>query len=502
MLVRILLFVLAATPALAEVRFLPRSLPEHVYNGGWEHYVGGGVAAFDCNQDDFPELYLAGGSNPAQLMLNRTANTGLEFVAATPDSLALEAVTGAYPLDIDSDGHIDLAILRAGADLLLRGLGNCQFAPFEHWNFVSGNHWSTAFSATWESGETLPTLAVGTYVDRDNPKGPFGTCDDTLLYRPKLNIYPAPMRLKPGFCALSMLFTDWARIGRVDLRVSNDRHYYVKGGQEQLWRMAETPRLYTQTEGWMNYQLWGMGIASRDISGDGFADVYLTSMGDQRLQYYDPELGIPYYVDAPYAQGATAHRPYTGGDGRPSTGWHAAFGDVDNDGFDDLFVAKGNVEQMPVAALLDPNNLLMQQPDGTFREHGETAGIASLERGRGAALIDLNRDGRLDLVVVNRRAPAELYENVTPSGNWLQVSVQQPAPNVDAIGAHIEVKGDNNQFWVQEVTIGGGHAGGQLDVLHFGVGDHDSVQVRVIWPDQSMTSWQEVATNQRLTINR
>ena len=63
-----------------------------------------------------------------------------------------------------------------------------------------------------------------------------------------------------------MLFSDWDRSGRRDLRVSNDRQYYLEGGggQEQLWRMTngEPPRLYTSEDGWATLKIWGMGIAS------------------------------------------------------------------------------------------------------------------------------------------------------------------------------------------------------------------------------------------------
>lgn len=481
--------------------FAPRALPDHIYSGGWEHFVGGGVAAFDCDGDALPELYAAGGANPAQFMRNTSAGT-LSFASDTPAALALTGVIGAYPLDIDSDGHTDLAVLRVGPDQLLRGTGNCQFEPFDL-GFESGDHWSTAFTATWENGQTLPTLAFGTYVDRSDPKGPFRACDDTLLYRPNGDRYGAAQRLNPGFCALSALFTDWSRNGRADLRISNDRHYFVKGGQEQLWAMETLPRLYAAEDGWKPYSIWGMGIASRDVSGDGFADVYLTSMGDQKLQTFDASAGGPTYIDATYARGTTAHRPHIGADGRPSTGWHAAFGDVNNDGRDDIFVSKGNVEQMPDAAMDDPNTLLMQAVDGTFSDLSGPAGIATMARSRGAALMDFNGDGRLDLAVVNRRAAMEMYENMSASGNWLSVTVSQAGINTAAIGAHLELCDlAGTRCQTREITVGGGHAGGQLGAQHFGLGPLERVKLRVIWPDQSASDWQQLSANQQVDLRR
>lgn len=495
-----------AGPALAEPavpRFTPRPVADHVYEGGWEFFVGGGVAAFDCDGDALPELYAAGGSAPAILLRNVTGGPGapLAFRAATPGALALTGVTGAYPLDIDGDGALDLAVLRVGPDVLLRGDGACGFAPFEGLGFESGDHWTTAFSATWEAGQSLPTLAFGTYVDRSDPSGPFEACDETLLYRPTGDRYRPADQLSPGHCALSALFTDWSRTGRADLRLSNDRHYYVRGGQEQMWAMKATPRLYTEAEGWAPYHLWGMGIASRDVNGDGYSDVYLTSMGDQKFQLFDPGPGGPVYHDASYDFGTTAHRPFTGGDGRPSTGWHAAFGDVNNDGRPDIFVAKGNVEQMPDAAMLDPNNLLIQQPDGRFAEAADRAGVASLARSRGAALVDLNADGALDLAVVNRRSGMELYQNAQPLAHWLEVALEAPAPNTRAVGAFVELEA-GGRTQVQEVTVGGGHAGGSAVPLHFGLGGAETARVRVIWPGGTAGDWQAVAADQVLTLRR
>ena len=85
----------------------------HVYDGEWEHFVGGGLAVFDCDGDGLAELYAAGGANIATLLRNRSARGAvLSFAAETPPSLALAGVVGAYPLDIDGDGRDDLAILR------------------------------------------------------------------------------------------------------------------------------------------------------------------------------------------------------------------------------------------------------------------------------------------------------------------------------------------------------------------------------------------------------
>ena len=491
-----------AEPSSAPV-FASVDISQHVYDGGWEYYVGGGMAVFDCDQDRMPDIFAAGGANPSVLLRNTSARAGdIKFVENTPPELILEHVIGAYPLDVNSDGFMDLAVLRVGRNRLLMGQAGCRFTPTPDplENYDQG--WSTAFSATWEAGNTLPTLAFGNYVDRTDPEGPFGTCDTNFLFRPQGSRYVAPIALEPGYCPLSMLFTDWGRRGQADLRVSNDRHYYLHDGQEQMWQMADLLRLYQPKDGWQNHKLWGMGIASRDITGDGFPEVYLTSMGDQRLQMLNKDAGGPSYRDATYGRGTTAHRPYTGGNGRPSTGWHVGFGDVQNDGLDDIFITKGNVQQMPGSAMDDPNNLLLQAADGMFYEAGESAGIASLLRGRGGAMVDLNLDGLLDLAVVNRQGPLELYQNITRgAGNWLAVKLRQAAPNRDAIGAWIEVRVGDHMF-ARELTVGGGHAGGQITAEHFGLGLALSAQIRVIWPDQTVSDWQEVGAGKAVFLTR
>jgi len=490
-----------AGQATAEPAFVDWSadLPvRHVYGGGWEYFVGGGVAVFDCNGDTRPDLLAAGGENPARLFVNETGGPGEPLRFALGDIGERAGVTGAYPLDIDADGILDLVVLRVGPNIILKGDGACGFTDATADFAVDpGDHWSTSFSATWEPGQSRPTLVVGNYVDRSDPDGPFEACDANQIYRPIGPRYAKPVDLEPGFCALSMLISDWRRAGEPELRISNDRHYYIRGGYEQMWRLDPLSER-SASDGWAKVSLWGMGIASGDITGDGLPEVMLTSMGDQLLQFNEGGR----FRNAPFEIGTYAQRPHVGDDGRPSTGWHAEFGDVDNDGLLDLFIAKGNVDQMPSNAIHDPNNLLMQQPDGTFVERAAVAGIATGERSRGAALADFDGDGRLDVVVVNRRAPLELWQNVTDSaGNWATVDLRDRGPNTRGVGSWIEVRTDAGVQAV-EVTVGGGHAGGQAGPVHFGLGEAGEAEVRVIWPDGGQTDWITVPANAPVKVTR
>ena len=474
------------------------------FEGEDEFLVGGGVATFDCDGDGLPEVYVTAGVNKAKFYRNRSTRGGPIKLQEERSGLELTNAIGAYPLDIDGDGNIDLVVLRVGEVQVFRGLGGCKFERANAmWKLQTSNAWHTALSATWERGQAWPTLAIGTYVDRTKPEFPWGSCTAGMLLRPAAGgkNFAAPLPLLPGHCALSMLFSDWNRSGQASLRVSNDREYY-KGGQEQLWRLSpgQAPVQYTAEQGFKPLQIWGMGIASHDLDGDGYPLVFLTSMSDNKLQKLDASGKQPTYTDVAYKRGVTAHRPYVGGDIHPSTAWHAQFADVNHDGYADLFIVKGNVSTMPDFAALDPNNLLLQQPDGKFIEVGQQAGIASVRRGRGGMLVDLNGDGMLDMLVVNRWDKAQLWRNVGAGtaekpismGHWLQVRLKQTGGNRDAVGAWVEVDlgAPSGRVIRQELTVGGGHASGHMGWMHFGLGTATQVKLRVQWPHGGWSAWQ------------
>ena len=237
----------------------PASGINHSYDGEFDYFVGGGVAAFDCDGDGRDDLFLAGGTEPAALFHNDSPVGGaLRFSRVPSPATDLTAVTGAYPIDIDSDGKVDLVVLRHGGDVVLRGLGGCRFEDAgQQLGIDLRPGWTTAFSATWEGSNTLPTLAFGRYLVPGEDR-----CDDSWLLRPDASgsRYAAPIALAPGLLhavdAVHRLEPHGPpRPSRVE------RPPLLLDGEEQLWRMApgQPPTAYTR----------GRRLAAAADLGDG-----------------------------------------------------------------------------------------------------------------------------------------------------------------------------------------------------------------------------------------
>ena len=217
-----------------------------------------------------------------------------------------------------------------------------------------------------------------------------------------------------------MLFSDWDGSGP-EGPPGQQRSRSTTGpddGEEQLWRVApgEAPRLYGVDDGWARVQVQGMGIASQDLTGDGLPEVYLTSQSASKLQTLAAGPAQPSYRDIGLARGVNVAHPFTGADvDLPSTAWHPGVRRRQQRRPHRPVRLEGQRHRAsPTTRSQDPSNLLLGQPDGTFREAADAAGIVTFDRGRGAALADFNLDGRLDLVESFYGAPVRIWRNDGP----------------------------------------------------------------------------------------
>ena len=128
------------------------------------------------------------------------------------------------------------------------------------------------------------------------------------------------------------------------------------------------------------------------------------------------------------------------------------------------------------------NCLFRNDGDGTFTEVGWVNDADRVEDGRGLAIFDYDRDGRLDLVLRNYRQPAELLHNQGPPRHWIQVKLVGTRSNRDAIGARVVVVA-GGQAQLREVAAGDGYASQSALRLHFGLGDEAEAELlAVTWP--------------------
>ncbi len=253
----------------------------------------------------------------------------------------------------------------------------------------------------------------------------------------------------------------------------------------------------------------GMNVAFGDLYNDGRADVYVTNIskrgylfqGNNLRRNLIAENGLMLNI----AEGEIADAGWA---------WGAQFGDLNNDGFVDLFVTNGFVSADPeedywyeMSRVAMGNNNIFQDVknwapmgdqslsgyersrlylnDGTgrFYDVAEAAGVNDRYDGRGVALVDLFNRGALDVVVANQNGPLLLYRNDVEDGNaWIAIDLRGVASNASAIGAEVRVFWDGRQQ-LQVVTAGAGFAAQSQRMRHFGLGTATAVdRVEIRWP--------------------
>ena len=405
---------------------------------------------------------------------------------------------GATVGDYDNDGDVDLYVTNVGANVLLRNDGAGRFEDVTAVAGVGDPGWSTAAAFLDLDGDTHLDLFVVNYINWSIDSEINCYLGSVRTYCPPTN-YRAPAKDRlyrnngDGTFAdvtdasgiggtfgngFGLVGADFHADGLTDLFIANDMM------PDQLWINRGDLRFEEQGAFWGSAvdkhgaPKAGMGVAAADVDDDGDSDVMVVNIEGQTDSFFRNE--------------GTYFRDATGEMGLGLTGRHTRWGvvlaDFDNDGWLDLFEANGMVGTEAGAAGLvfdEPNSLYRGTPEGRFVEVMPQGGVAAplVHTSRGVALGDVDDDGGLDLLVVNRDGPAHLLMNrVAGRGNWIRFRVALAVPDRDAYGATLSaLVGDRRVH--RDVRPEGSYLSASDPRIHIGIGSETEVRdVVVRWP--------------------
>ncbi|NBB93140.1 MAG: hypothetical protein GVY32_08235 [Gammaproteobacteria bacterium] len=487
--------------------------------------MGGGAALLDYDRDGLLDLYLVQGGaiGPGIGPDERQRGDRLYRNVSRQDEdgqwrLAFEDVTeaagidargygmGAAVGDYDGNGYPDLYILNFGDNQLWRNDGDGTFTDVTAEVGVNDPRWSVSGSFADHDGDGLLDLMVVNYADysvEDNKvcrasgtsrqdycsPSAYPPAGDSLfrnLGQGRFEDVTASAGLgdDKGH-GLGVISADLDGDGRVDIYVANDgspNYFWINRGEGRFSDDAMLAGNAVNSDGASEAS---MGVDAGDYDDDGDEDIFLTHLRRESNTLYRND-GQGWFDDVSNASGLASPS-------LPMTGFGTAFVDVDLDGRLDLPVVNGAVTEEPELAAKDdpfpyhqPNQLFLGGEGGRFADRSADAGAAfSRSRSsRGAAFGDLDNDGRVDMVVVNVNAPAEVLLNrMSPEARWLGI---EP---VDAEGRIVTgtrawlVDGERLRL-LRRSRRDGSYASASDPRIVLGLGARsDAVEVELRWPD-------------------
>jgi hypothetical protein len=504
--------------------------------------MAGGAAIFDYNNDGNPDIFFANGADNTTLKKtgpkywNRLfRNNGDGTFTDVTEKAGLKGTgydTAVVVGDYDNDGYEDLFVGGVHRSTLYHNNGDGTFTDV---TVKAGldqalNKPDAQFGPLWAMGgafvdvnnDGLLDLLVVNYLAWDEHREPPCVYQDKPEYcHPKFyketpnqlflnkgnGVFedisePSGLRAHPGK-GMGVGLADFDGDGLPDFFVANDKMFnsmfHNKGGNK-FEEMALETDVAMASGGAM---ISGMGVDAQDVDNDGKPDIAVVALDHETFPLWK-NAGKMEFNEITTASGLARLSV-------PMAGYSPNFGDFDNDGWKDLFVSRGHV-QSPRMAETKPIN----EPNTVFRNLGrdekgmirwaaltEETGFASVapKRHRGAAVADLNHDGKLDVVVTALSEPAEIWINKSPDHHhWIELKLEGTKSNRDGIGAMVKVVTRSGPQWVYK-TNAAGYASASAGPVHFGLGDDAKVEsIEIRWPSGIVQTLKDVAVDRVMRV--
>lgn len=503
---------------------------EHTYYNGavgnvlMVESLGGGACWLDMDRDGRLDCYLVQGERPdsgdrsecsGNVLFRQTEEFRFDNVSAAASVEDRNYGQGASAADFDNDGFVDLYVTNVMANRMFRNLGDGTFEEISSQAGTDDRRWSS--SSAWADLDMDGDLDlyVCNYLQYD-PLNPLVCRKDgqfALCHPRQLEAWPdacfenlgdgrfAPVSEKWGLKgegnkALGVAIADFDNNGRPDLYVANDTtaNFLFMNQTEPLpdgVRFIESAiRLGSAVSGSGSMQA-SMGVAVGDFNHDALLDIFLTHFTGESNTLYQ-NLGTAGFEDISSEVGI-----------RKASYARLGFGtlmhDFDQNGTPELIVANGHIDErnadgdgyeqsLQILTLVGDSWIDCSHKCGeVFRDRNVARGIAGG---------DYDRDGDLDLLVVNQNSSACLLRNESDRGHWLKVTFTGVTSNRNGVGCRVLVRTDNRVF-MQELAGGTSYCSGHEEALFFGLGNNDSVvDIEVIWPGGARQTLNATAVDQ------
>ena len=488
--------------------------------------IGSGVALFDFDNDADLDIYFVNGSDlpgisssiPPKNRLYRNDDGAFTDITDTASVGDTGYGLGCCVGDYNNDGFTDLYVTNYGPNVLYLNNGDGTFTDVAATAGVDGNQFSSGCAFVDVDADGYLDLYVVNYVQFDPETNPECTrqgiptyCTPEALpgvadvfYRNNGDGTFTDVSEKVGVGTvngkgLGVVCGDVDNDGDVDVFVANDttpnflyrnERNGVEMTEDALFAgvaLSEEGRAYS-----------GMGANLGDFDNDGYLDIVITNFQDQTNSlYHNAQSG--FFTEMSFATGI-------GERSLPYLAWGVDFIDFNNDGWLDMFVANGHLDDNiaeidPIGTYAQPNQLFLNDRGIRFSENPDAA-IAQQKVSRGTAFGDMDNDGDIDIVVSNLKdTPTILRNDGDNTSQWLAVKLIGTHCNRDAIGARVTVISED-LTQMREVKSGSGYLSQNDLRLHFGLGAAVSVDsLTVRWLCGKVQTLQNIETNQVLVIS-